>query len=156
MSEKRPLYHATSHTPEQQPHRCDPTLSQHHMDGTMTRDTIILLPMLAVPHSHDQPCPCMQQVHLQNGDLGFCNVKTSIFCTGCGNAVCIKHYGKRFLSLLDANGAWQEEQTHLLCETCADLPKNIVLALHLFRRAINGEPVLLDHWWSRFHTRKDQ
>src|SRR5256885_9352641 len=49
MTEHRPPYHATSHTPEQQPHRSDPTLSQHHMDGTTTRDIILLLPMLAVP-----------------------------------------------------------------------------------------------------------
>ncbi len=56
-------------------------LQQYYTDGTTSRDTILLLPILESAHSDGAPSSCLQLTHLPNGDLGFCNRRADQQCT---------------------------------------------------------------------------
>jgi len=112
-------------------------LEQHYVDGSISRDIILLLPILDVPRHDEQPSPCLHLVHLPDGNLGLCNVKTEHTCPCCGNSACNKHLSEHTVLFPDEMNVWSEEYTAPLCETCALLPKETIYALHAFRLSIN-------------------
>ena len=136
MTEHRPLYHAFSGVTES----ISPSpLIQHYTDGTVSRDIIFLLPILESGYHRDLPSPCLQLIHLPNGDLSFCNHRTEHRCACCGNAVCEQHHHTGFLSFQDETGAWQVLTHPVLCEGCAHLDSPARYAIYTFRHVLNAE-----------------
>jgi hypothetical protein len=136
MTEKRSPYHAFSG--EYLGNSPSPLVC-HHTDGSVSRDTIFFLPLLASAGSTEDASPCLQQVHLPNGDPAFCCKKTEITCACCGSAACLEHRTRGFLSTQDDTGAWQCVYDAPLCETCAYLTSRMRTAIYAFRRVLNAE-----------------
>ncbi len=144
MTEQRPFYHASSGTAEpigKSPTTTSSPLVQYCADGTVASDTILLIPVLVSLLSREQPMSCMQYVHLDNGDLGFCNAQTRETCACCTVPVCASHSRLAWVAFSDAKGVYQGAQEHLMCETCLVLPVHIRYALHSFVTAINKQEV---------------
>jgi hypothetical protein len=138
MTERRSPYHTFSGEYSTQSRPISPSpLVQHHTDGTTSRDTIYLLPLLASAGSPSSPSSCLQHVHLPNGDPAFCCRKTEQACTCCGADVCKEHQRIGFLHFQDETGCWHDLDNALLCQTCASLSKQMRAALHTFRRLLN-------------------
>ena len=125
MTERRLTYHAP--------------LEQHYIDGSTSRDTILLLPILYSPASDAQPARCLHLIHLPCGAFGLCNTLTECRCPCCGTAMCYEHESERAIALPDKTGDWQEQNRAFLCETCATLPMQIIFALYDFRLSINAQ-----------------
>jgi hypothetical protein len=140
MTEHRIPYHAFSgeYPTERHPLSFSP-LVQHHTDGTTSRDIIYLLPILESAGSAESPAPCLQQVHLPNGDPAFCCKKTEQHCACCGAAACTQHYSRGFLRFQDVAGCWQDAYDATLCETCVGFTAQMRTALHTFCRLLNAE-----------------
>ena len=111
MIEQRPFYHAfTGTTDVHSSHESAiPTpdqLVQYAIDGAVSRDAILLLPILqSAVYGDETPEVCMQLVHLLDGKLGFCNRETVQHCACCDASICEKHHLRGFLTLLDDQGA---------------------------------------------------
>ncbi len=136
MTEHRSLYHAQSGVAEPLSHRPtypDP-LVQHQVSGSTSRDSILLLPILCSAQSDDSPALCMQLVHLENGNLSFCNRKTKDLCSCCGFPVCGSHFISSWVAFPDEAN---ESCTAPLCQTCLCLPGTVRLALRAFRQGLN-------------------
>ncbi len=136
MTEHCPLYHAQSGVAEPLSHLSTATdsLLQHHADGSTSRDIILLLPILQSVQRDDSPALCMQLVHLENGNLSFCNRKTNDLCSCCGLPVCGSHFISSWVAFPDEAN---ESCTALLCQTCLCLPDKVRLALRAFRQGLN-------------------
>ena len=102
MTEHRPLYHAHSGATEPTPYRptADDSLVQYSTDGSTSRDTIFLLPILYSTQSDELPNLCMQPVHLENGGMTFCNRNTLDVCSCCGLPVCGSHFISSWVAFL--------------------------------------------------------
>jgi hypothetical protein len=135
MTEHHPLYHACHGTTGPTGHSPNSPLVQHYADGTMSCDTLLLLPILQLPQA--QGNTCLHHVYLSDSTLSVCNAATIAQpCGGCGISMCKKHQSPHLLSVMDAPG---KSHRSLLCTTCACLPLQIVLALREFRRKINEQ-----------------
>ena len=119
MTECRPPYEAVSSP-----------LNQHHTDGTVSRDIVLLLPVLQMSNAWRNIC--LHHVHLPDGSLGVCNAKTDRRCAGCGCPMCQSQESGYSFTLPSGDRAW-------LCETCASLPIMSVLALREFRYLLNEQ-----------------
>ena len=113
------------------------SLVQHHIDGSLSRDTVLLLPILSSSQSTDQPSPCLHLAHLPGGLLGLCNMHTLHTCPCCGNAMCWAHQSERSVALPDVSGTGPEEDDTFLCTACAHFSTDMIYALYTFRHAIN-------------------
>ena len=137
MSERRPTYHAHNGTTEERILTPLPKLHNAYVPATPP-DTLFLLPIVACPgKAQDSESPCLQLIHLGNGDLGFCNTKTTQRCISCGSPTCVYHSWKRYLSLPDH--ASPDDHMALLCETCAHLPRKVLVAIFQLRESLNAE-----------------
>ncbi len=146
MTEQRPFYHASSGAAEptgKSPTTTSSPLVQYCADGTVASDTILLIPVLVSPLSHEQPMSYMQLVHLDNGDPGFCNAQTREACACCTAHVCVSHSRLARVSFPDEAGVCQGTREALLCETCLALPLPARYALHAFVVAMNKQGVQL-------------
>jgi hypothetical protein len=143
MTEHRPLYHACSGTvgptSSHSPSTDQSPLVQHYANGTVASDTLLLLPILVSPSSYEQPSPCLQLAHLDNGNLGFCNEPSCDSCACCTAAVCALHCYSIWVALPDEVGLYSSDKHARLCETCFFLSRAMRTAIHAFVRAINGE-----------------
>jgi len=143
MIEYRLSYHAYSDTPETDPTQKSTIsiadlLVQSFIDGTVSRDSIVLLPILQSGTRNDEiPEVCMQLVHLPDGLLGFCNTQTLQHCACCDASICKKHHAHGFLTFLDEEGAKRDLPNALLCETCFHMGSRARTALHTFLCLIN-------------------
>jgi len=143
MIEYRSPYHTESDTPETDPTQKSTMstadlLVQYFIDGTVSRDSILLLPILQSGIDNDEiPEVCMQLVHLPDGLLGFCNTQTQEYCTCCGASICEKHHAHGFLTILDSQGTECNLPNTLLCETCFRMGGRARTALYTFLRLIN-------------------
>src|SRR5436853_4191922 len=140
MTELRPAYLAFSSTTEEhtaQHSLVSSPLHQYYTDGTLSRDHILLLPILHSVQSDEEPSACMHLIHLPNGRLSLCNTLTEHSCPCCGNSVCYEHESKCCFTLPSGIGISQEEDRMFLCETCARLPRDVRVSLYAFRMAIN-------------------
>jgi hypothetical protein len=124
-----PAYSSIVETPRS---TVDP-LVQHYVYGTVSRDTILLLPMLSSSTSRDEPSPCLHPVHQSDSSLAFCNTWTEHRCPCCGTSMCYEHESKRANPLPDETG--QEETS--LCTTCASFSIDTIYTLYTFRCLIN-------------------
>ena len=138
MSEKRPLYHAHSGTTEEHttPRGLSP-LVQCSVDGSVSRDTILLLPIMRSAQNY-KPF-CLHLIHLPDGKLHFCNAEAWQRCIGCDAPMCEEHQSPYSITLPDVYGVWTQEHRAPLCQTCAQFPLTTVFALHEFRRLLNRE-----------------
>jgi hypothetical protein len=136
MTEHCPLYHAQSGATEPLSHRSTypDLLVQHRVDGTVCRDIILLLPILQSVQRDDSPALCMQLVHLEDGNLSFCNQKTKDLCSCCGLPVCGSHFISSWVAFPDEAN---ESCFAPLCQTCLCLPDKVRLALRAFRQGLN-------------------
>ena len=143
MIEYRPPYHAYSDTPEtdlihESAISTVDSLVQYFIDGTVSRDSILLLPILQSGTRDDEiPEVCMQLVHLPDGLLGFCNAQTNTHCVCCAASICEKHHARGFLTILDYEGRERDLPNVLLCETCFRMGGRARTALCTFLRLIN-------------------
>ena len=138
MTEHRPSYQAFSGNLQTHPALRRPvTLEQQYTDGTTSRDTLLLLPILDTSVSDKDATPpvCMHLVHLGNGALSLCNSTTIAHCPCCGLSMCAEHRSSRSIALPDETGIHSEQAP--LCETCSHLPLDILLAVYIFRTRIN-------------------
>jgi hypothetical protein len=115
------------------PRSATSSLAQHYIDGTASRDTILLLPMLSSSTSSDGPSACLHLVHQSDGRLAFCNTWTEHRCPCCGTSMCHEHESDRSNPLPDETG---QEET-FLCKTCASLSIDVIYTLYTFRCLIN-------------------
>jgi hypothetical protein len=125
MTERRLTYHAP--------------LEQYYIDGSTSRDIVLLLPILQSPASDDQPARCLHLIHLPCGTVGLCNTLTEHACPCCGTSMCYEHESERAVTLPDATGRWQAQNRAFLCSTCATLPMQIIFALYDFRLSMNAQ-----------------
>jgi hypothetical protein len=139
MTEHRPSYFAFSSIGEGAQSTTTSPLEQHYVDGTVSRDTILLLPVLSSPLETDQPSVCLQLVHLEGISLGFCNVPTKERCACCDAPTCQAHATCGALTVIDENGLRHLLNEALLCETCAHLDTVARTALSTLRRLLNGQ-----------------
>ena len=123
MTERRLTYHAP--------------LEQYYIDGSTSRDTILLLPILQSSQNNDQPARCLHLIHLPCGTVGLCNTQTEHACPCCGTAMCYEHESERTVTLPDATGRWHEQDRTFLCSTCALLPLQTIYSFYMFRCLIN-------------------
>ena len=133
MTEKRPVYHAHSSERIMVPLAPFPTSA---IPATPP-DTLILLPIVESGHEQQAESPCLQLIHQESGNLGFCNIKTTQRCLCCGSPTCAFHYWKRPLALPGVVSP--DESLVVLCETCAHLPRRVLVALYQLRQALNEE-----------------
>ena len=113
------------------------TLTQEQTDGSTSRDTLLLLPIL-LSASGGQPYPfCLHPVHLSGGKLGFCNRKMRERCACCYTPVCRSHFISCWNFLPDEAGLSAE--TFPLCETCAALPQEARHSIYGIRIMVNQE-----------------
>jgi hypothetical protein len=114
-------------------------LVQHSTDGTTTRDSILLLPVLRSPQSGEEPATCMHFVHLKDGGLSFCNIPDAPHCCACcGRALCSAHACMGPLTVPGDSGTWCDMPEACLCETCFHFPQIARSALHVLWRMINS------------------
>jgi hypothetical protein len=137
MTEHRPPYHAESGTTQADKRALSISdlLVQRSLDGTISRDSILLLPILQTGQNDGTPEVCLHLVHLENGMPGFCLAASGETCFCCNCPVCREHLSPDRLPLPRVHGV---THTAPLCKTCATFPRQTISALHEFRRLINS------------------
>jgi hypothetical protein len=100
-------------------------------------DILLLLPLLESAECPDYDPVCLHLVHLDNGNLGLCNTKSSLRCPCCGFGMCEAHTSTRRILIPSETFAWTDEELPLLCETCAALSPGQIYTFYAFRMAIN-------------------
>jgi hypothetical protein len=136
MTEQRSSYHAFSgdFSTNTSPVSAVSDLLQCCVDGSVSRDSVLLLPIIQSPEVCEHIC--LHLVHLENGPLGLCNVTTEQSCPCCGLFVCPEHLSPYGILSPDETG---EERQRLLCVTCAALPLHTVAAFRAFRCLISEQ-----------------
>ena len=140
MTEHKPFYHAHSsitdlHTSSEHVSTTIDPLTCHLVDGTISRDRILLLPILqAGTHDDETQITCMHIIHLPDSDLGFCNTEVAGTCYGCSRPICEAHTSLHSVWLPNLQIGVHRAP---LCEMCAALPREAMYALRTFCRLMN-------------------
>jgi hypothetical protein len=140
MTERKPAYSAHSGTTDPHQANYDTALAieGHYTTLPSKPDILLLIPVLESPYSTQHDPVCLHLVHLDNGDLGLCNTRSTERCPCCMHAVCKLHQSREHALFPDT----PEDREARLCETCAALDHATCSYFHTVVVTINASPVL--------------